>query len=133
MKKCIICILFFLTGCIKTPFVKSEISRSQIYYGQPVADLQDNFGVPSRVEKNPYEVVVFIYDKQDIVSGRTEKIIKNCTLRVYAHDERVIDWEWKGNNCQFKVKPPQSLLLDDFNENFNTPNTTKEYEDMFDY
>ena len=133
MKKWFICILFFLTACTETQSFKPEIYRSQIYYGQTLADLQDNFGPPSRAEKQPYEVIVYIYDKQDIISGRTEKIVKNCLLRVYTQDERVIDWEWKGNNCQFQVKKPKNLLLDDFYENFNSQNTTKEYEDMFDY
>lgn len=133
MKKWILCVFLFLTACIKTSFVKPEISRSQIFYGQTIADLQDNFGIPQKAERFPYDVVVYTYDRQDIVEGRTDKIVKNCILRVYVQDERVIDWEWKGNNCQFKVKKTQNLLFEDFDENFDPPNATEEYEDPFDF
>ncbi len=132
MKKGILCALLLLTGCIKTYTIKPEVSRSQIFYGQTVAELQDNFGVPSKAERFAYDVIVYTFDKQDIVAGRVDKIVKNCNLRVFVQNDRVIDWEWKGNNCQFKVKKTQSLLLDDFYEGFNAPNQTKEYEDMFD-
>ena len=88
--------------------------------------------MPSKAERFAYDVIVYTFDKQDIVAGRVDKIVKNCNLRVFVQNDRVMDWEWSGNNCQFKVKKTQSLLLDDFYEGFNAPNQTKEYEDMFD-
>ena len=133
MKKLALIIFIFLTACIKErAFIRPDVFRSQIFYGQTVAELQDNFGVPSKAERFAYDVIVYTFDKQDIVAGRVDKVVKNCNLRVFVQNDRVIDWEWKGNNCQFKVKKTQSLLLDDFYEGFNAPNQTKEYEDMFD-
>jgi outer membrane protein assembly factor BamE (lipoprotein component of BamABCDE complex) len=132
MKKYLIFALLILSGCSKSFPIQPEISRSQIFYGQTVAELQDNFGVPSKAERFAYDVIVYTFDNQDIVAGRVDKIVKNCNLRVFVQNDRVMDWEWSGNNCQFKVKKTQSLLLDDFYEGFNTPNQTKEYEDMFD-
>ena len=78
MKKWVICGLLMLTGCAKSFLVQPEISRSQIFYGQPVAELQDNFGIPTKAERFAYDVIVYTFDNQDIVAGRVDKIVKNC-------------------------------------------------------
>lgn len=112
-------ILFFLSACNSDLFVQPEVDRSQIYYGQTIADLYENFGRPQKAERFAHDLVVYTFSQQDIVNIKVDKIFTYCNLHVYVQNGRVIDWDWAGNNCQFQEKETQSLLLDDFYEKLN--------------
>ena len=114
MKKFCLLFLLLLTSCLSNPPIQNEISRSQIYYGQTLADLYENFGPPQQGEKFAYGVSMYVFNQQEIISERVEKYFYDCKLRVFVQDDRVIDWDWQGNNCQFKEKGPDSELREDF-------------------
>ena len=52
--------MFFLTACSRPNIIEIPIPRSQIYYGQSVASLQDNFGSPKRAARFAYDVIEYI-------------------------------------------------------------------------
>lgn len=117
MKKfCFLAILFLLSACIPTPPIQNEISRSQIYYGQTLADLYENFGAPQLRERLPNDVNMYVFNQQEIVSERVEKFFYDCKLRVFVQNDHVIDWDWKGNNCQFKEGGSDSDLREEFDD-----------------
>ena len=105
-------ILFFLSACFSTPY-HHEVFRSQIYYGQTLADLYENFGYPQQRKMLANDVSMYIFNQQEIVSERVEKFFYDCKLRVFIQDDHVIDWDWQGNNCQFKEKGPDSELVEE--------------------
>ena len=108
--------LFFLTACIPTSPIRNEVSRSQIYFGQTLADLYENFGYPQQKQTLLNDVTMYIFNQQEIISERVEKSFYDCKLRVFIQDDRVIDWDWQGNNCQFKENGPDSELMEEFEE-----------------
>lgn len=114
MKKLYFLSLLFLTSCLSNPPIQNEVSRSQIYYGQTLADLYENFGSPQQMERFSYGVSMYIFNQQEIISERVEKTFYDCKLRVFVQDDHVIDWDWQGNNCQFKEKGPDSQIREDF-------------------
>ena len=57
---------------------------------------------------------MYVFNQQEIISERVEKYFYDCKLRVFVQDDHVIDWDWQGNNCQFKEKGPDSELREDF-------------------
>ena len=108
--------LFFLTACIPTSPIRNEVSRSQIYFGQTLADLYENFGYPQQKQTLLNDVTMYIFNQQEIISERVEKYFFDCKLRVFIQDDRVIDWDWQGNNCQFKENGPDSELMEELEE-----------------
>ena len=114
MKKLFICLCLILGGCYLQGTVRNEISRSQIYYGQTLADLYENFGAPQRAERLAYGVSIYTFNQQEIISERVEKRFYDCKLRAFVQNDRVVDWDWQGNNCQFKEKGPDSQIRDNF-------------------
>ena len=117
MKKIYLLFLLFLSSCLSVSPIQNEISRSQIYYGQTLADLYENFGPPQKGERFSYGVSMYIFNQQEVVSERVEKFFYDCKLRVFVQDDHVIDWDWQGNNCQFKEKGPDSELRENFEGN----------------
>ncbi len=104
----------FIGACTTDYPIQNEISRSQIYYGQSLADLYENFGAPKKGERFSYGVSMYIFEQQEIISERVEKSIYDCRLRVFVQDDHVIDWDWQGNNCQFTESGPDSQVRKDF-------------------
>lgn len=114
MKKFLTLFLFFsLMACNTSYPIQNEISRSQIYYGQSLADLYENFGAPQKAQRFAYGVVMYIFNQQGIISERVEKTVYDCKLRVFVQDDYVIDWDWQGNNCQFQEGYLNSKIRDD--------------------
>lgn len=107
------CGIIILGGCTKHTLYEPEVSRDQVYYGQPVADLAENFGAPTRAEQYDHGVLVYVYNRADIVKDYSGNKIKDCEIRFYTQNDRVIDWEWQGSDCQFGQKYIQRLLYDD--------------------
>ncbi len=115
MKKIyILAVLFLLSACLPASPIQNEISRSQIYYGQTLADLYENFGAPQQRERLPNGVGMYVYNQQEVVSERVEKFFYDCKLRVFVKDDHVIDWDWKGNNCQFTEGGSDSELREEY-------------------
>ena len=103
MKKLYVFLIFvLLSACSRPNMIETPVSRSQIYYGQTVADLYDNFGAPKRAIQYAYGVVEYTYVNDNLVSENADKHLLYCNLVVYAKDNRVIDWWGEGNNCQFQ-------------------------------
>lgn len=112
MKKISFLLMLLLMGC-GFNYHTSDISRNQVYYGQTVVDLFDNFGAPKKVEKYSYRVIAYIFTQEQIVQENVDKYFKYCDLRVFTRNERVIDWDFQGNNCQFKVNDKVKMTLFD--------------------
>lgn len=117
MKKLVmLCSLILLVACSSGYPIQNEISRSQIYYGQTLADLYENFGAPQKAQRFAYGVSMYIFNQQEVVSERVEKFFYDCKLRVFVQNDHVIDWDWQGNNCQFREKGPDSELIENFDD-----------------
>lgn len=116
MKKLIfLFLLTFLSACRGINYVQSDISRNQIYYGQSVTDLFDNFGTPVKAEQYNYNVIAYIFRNDRIIQKNSDKFLSYCDLRVYTQERRVIDWDWMGTNCQFDVNEKVKMtLFDDY-------------------
>ena len=102
MKKKALLILLFLMWCSRPNIIEIPVSRSQIYYGQSVAELYDNFGAPKGATRYAYDVVKYAFITENISVENLDKRLLYCNLWVYAQNNRVIDWYGEGNNCQFK-------------------------------
>lgn len=107
-------LLISLGACETSYPIQNEVSRSQIYYGQTLADLYENFGAPQSGKRFAYGVSMYIFNQQEVISERVEKRIYDCKLRVFVQNDHVIDWDWLGNNCQFKEKGSDSQVREDF-------------------
>ena len=55
------CLLLIVSGCSRPNIIETPLSRSQIYYGQPVASLYDNFGAPKKAVQYAYGVVEYTF------------------------------------------------------------------------
>ncbi len=112
MKKLLIfCGLMMLMACQGFTYKTSDTSRNQIYYGQSVVDLFDNFGTPTKAEKYNYGVIGYIFMHEQIIKERVDNKLKYCDLRVFTRNNHVIDWDWQGNNCQFEVDKETKFTL----------------------
>ena len=98
---------FLLTACARPNIIETPLSRSQIYYGQSVADLYDNFGSPKRAVQYAYGVIEYTFVTENISVEHLDKRLLYCNLWVYAQNNRVIDWKLEGNNCNVKEPNPK--------------------------
>lgn len=98
-----LCVGFFLTGCAQLNYFPSNVKRNQVYEGQTVADLYENFGAPKRVEQYNYGLMGHTFMKEEIIQEDGQKKLNYCDLRVLTRNNHVINWDWRGNNCQFEV------------------------------
>ena len=110
IKKIFLCFfLFELTACARPNIVETPLSRNQVYYGQSVADLYDNFGAPKKAVQYPYGVVEYTFIDENISVENLDKRLLYCNMWVYAQNNRVIDWKSEGNNCHFKEPDPEVI------------------------
>ena len=115
MKKSVLLALLFLTACSRPNIIEIPVARSQVYYGQSVADLYDNFGAPKKATRYAYDVVMYTFITENISVENLDKRLLYCNLWVYAQNNRVVDWIGEGNNCQFK-EPEVHRYLDEHRE-----------------
>ena len=95
-------VVLLLEGCSRPNIIEVPVSRSQIYYGQSVADLYDNFGAPKKAVRYAYDVVEYTFVTENISVENTDKRLLYCNMWVYAQNNIVIDWKSEGNNCHFQ-------------------------------
>ena len=100
-------LLLCLTACARPDIIEIPVSRSQIYYGQSVENLYDNFGAPQKAVQYAYGVVEYTFITENIAKEHLDKRLLYCNLWVYARDNRVIDWKYEGNNCHIKEPDPK--------------------------
>ena len=110
MKKIIsLGLLLILGACARPDIIEIPVSRSQIYYGQSVADLYDNFGAPKKATQYAYGVIEYTFITENISVENLDKRLLYCNLWVYAQNNRVLDWKSEGNNCHFKEPDPEVI------------------------
>lgn len=101
MKKIIALALlpFILSACGSDEYVHSTEPRSNVYYGQPIADLYENFGAPTKATRLTENERVLIYIKQEIEKDWAYRYVRGCVMKFYLKDERVIAWSADGQAC----------------------------------
>ena len=101
MKKVIALALlpFVLSACGSNEYIHSTEPRSNVYYGQPVADLYENFGAPTKATRLTENERVLIYIKQEIEKDWAYRYLRGCVMKFYLQDERVIAWSADGQAC----------------------------------
>ena len=110
MKKAVFIGLAFILGaCSRPSIIEIPVSRSQIYYGQSVADLYDNFGAPKKATQYAYGVIEYTFTTENISVENLDKRLLYCNLWVYAQNNRVLDWKIEGNNCHIKEPDPEVI------------------------
>ena len=113
--------LFLLTLCLgigacsRPNIIEVPVSRNQIFYGQSIADLQDNFGAPKKAARYAYDVIEYTFVHENISVENFDKRLLYCNLWVYAQNNRVIDWKSEGNDCHVK-EPEVRRYLDERKE-----------------
>ena len=108
-KKISILFCLALTACARPNIIEIPSSRSQIYYGQSVENLYDNFGAPKRAVQYAYGVIEYTFVTENIAKEHLDKRLLYCNLWVYAQNNRVIDWKTEGNNCNVKEPDPKVI------------------------
>lgn len=105
----------FLSACSIGEFTHSTEPRSNVYYGQPVADLYENFGTPTKATQLSENERVLIYITQKVEKDWAYRYLRGCVMRFHLRNERVIDWSSEGNACvvQNGVKPKMIQQTDD--------------------
>ena len=98
-----------LVACARPNIIEIPSSRSQIYYGQSVANLYDNFGAPTKAVQYAYGVIQYTFITENISVEHLDKRLLYCNLWVYAQNNRVIDWNFEGNNCNVKEPDPEVI------------------------
>ncbi len=88
-----------LTACGVQMNNPNRERRSTLYKGQTVWDMYENFGVPKRREIISEDEVHYIYERQEITRDWSQMSIDYCTLVVYTSQDRVIGWDYEGNQC----------------------------------
>ena len=116
MKRGIVFLGILLSACSRPDIIETPISRSQIYYGQSVADLYDNFGAPKKAVQYAYGVVEYTFITENIAVENLDKKLLYCNMWVYAQNNRVIDWKSEGNNCHFKEQKVRRYLDERWDE-----------------
>ncbi len=106
-----------LTACGTGEYVHSQEPRSTVYYGQPIADLYENFGTPTKAERKADNERVLIYMFQEVEKDWAYRYVRGCVMKFYLVDERVVDWTADGQACVIKSRSMsdmgnQGLALD---------------------
>ena len=94
--------LILLNACSVPNIVEVPISRSQIYYGQTMEELYDNFGAPKKAARYSNDVLEYTFSTSSIEKDEWERKVRFCDLKVFAQNNRVLDWSYEGNNCHVK-------------------------------
>ena len=88
-----------LTACGFQDYVHTSEPRSTIYIGQTAADVYENFGMPTKIERIDVNKQILIYHKQEIEKDWAYRYFHECELKFYMEDDRVADWSKKGDIC----------------------------------
>ena len=101
--------ILFLGACSRPSIIEIPVSRSQVYYGQSIENLYDNFGAPKKAIRYAYDVIEYTFPTDNITVENRDKRLLYCNLWVYAQNNRVIDWKYEGNNCHVKEPDPKVI------------------------
>ncbi len=88
-----------LAGCGSSDYVHSKEPRSIVYYGQPVADLYENFGTPTKATRISDTERILIYVSQEIEKEWAYRYVRGCVMQFRLVNERVVDWAADGQAC----------------------------------
>ena len=104
-----------LTACGSDEYVHSSEPRSNVYFGQPVADLYENFGSPTKASRLSEDKRILIYVKQEIEKEWAYRYVRGCVMKFYLKNERVVAWSANGQAC---VIPSTGGNITMFNQQF---------------
>ncbi len=88
-----------LCACSESEYVHSSEPRSQVYYGQPVADVYENFGTPTKGIRLSDNERILIWISQEVEKDWAYRYLRACTVKIHLRDERVINWSAEGQGC----------------------------------
>lgn len=88
-----------LCACSEHEYVHSSEPRSQVYYGQPVADVYENFGTPTKGVRLSDNERILIWISQEVEKDWAYRYLRACTVKIHLRDERVINWSAEGQGC----------------------------------
>lgn len=108
-----------LTACGSDEYVHSSEPRSNVYFGQPVADLYENFGSPTKASLLSEDKRILIYVKQEIEKEWAYRYVRGCVMKFYLKNERVVAWSANGQAC---VIPSTGGNIAMFNQQFQNMN-----------
>lgn len=91
--------LLLTTGCSFQEYVHTTEPRSTIYIGQTAADVYENFGAPTKIERLDENKQILIYHKQEIEKDWSYRYFHECELKFYMVDDRLEDWSKRGDIC----------------------------------
>lgn len=94
--------LLLTTGCSFQDYVHTTEPRSTIYIGQTAADVYENFGAPTKIERLAENKQILIYHKQEIEKDWSYRYFHECELKFYMVDDRLEDWSKRGDICAVK-------------------------------
>ncbi len=119
MKKILsVCFLpLLLTACASGDYNHSKEPRSMVYYGQPVADLYENFGTPTKAKHISENERVLIYIQQEVEKEWAYRYVRGCVMKFHLVNERVVSWSADGQSCVIQTgdgfgTPANSGLFD---------------------
>ena len=88
-----------LCACSESEYVHSSEPRSQVYYGQPVADVYENFGTPTKGIRLSDNERILIWISQEVEKDWAYRYLRACTVKIHLRNERVINWSAEGQGC----------------------------------
>lgn len=88
-----------LCACSESEYVHSSEPRSQVYYGQPVADVYENFGAPTQGIRLSNNERILVWISQEIEKDWAYRYLHACTVKIHLRNERVINWFADGQGC----------------------------------
>lgn len=121
-KKSIFCVSILsviLCGCAGASFSKNGLEhsrepRTNAYHGQPAADILENFGNPTKIERLSASKQILIYEKQEVEKEWAYRYLRECVMKFYLEDNRLVDWTAQGNMCVINgAKEAEKLELDE--------------------
>lgn len=97
-------------GCGFQDYVHTNEPRSTIYVGQTAADVYENFGRPTKIERIAQNKQILVYHKQEIEKDWSYRYFHECKLKFYMEDDRLVDWQKEGDICSVKElsSPPEN-------------------------
>ena len=96
-------------GCGGGDYVHSQEPRSMVYYGQPVADLYENFGAPTKGIRLSDNERILIYISQEIDKEWAYRYVRGCVMKFHLKDDRVINWSADGQACIIQSSDPEEI------------------------
>ncbi len=100
---------FVLTACGSGEYVHSQEPRSTVYYGQPVADLYENFGTPTKATRTAENERILIYMFQEVEKEWAYRYVRGCVMKFYLVNERVVDWTADGQACVIQSRTASDI------------------------